>query len=205
MDYIKTAAYSFLFVSLISCTSVETDNTESSAIAETLSEQDSSASAEPEMDVVEKNNALQLRAEIKEYQLIIENTKADLDKGTIDLSAARTGISQNWDKLDFYMTGDEAVRIKTYPSADNGDKTEEFYFRDNELIFALVESEGDKNASIADESAGTAFYYSNGELIVSENFKITETTGEQKTEMELGTKLQDEAIEYLELVYKSKE
>jgi len=207
MKHLILPSIFLVFLSLYSCTVAETEtkDIENQVTEDPLSDEDSLASREPEMDVVEKTNALQLRDEIDEYRRSIENTKADLEKGTLDLTAARAKISQDWQKLDFYQRGDEVVRIKTYPIAEKGEKTEEFYFLDDELVFALIESSGSEKTSMDDEETGEAFYYNDGELIVNADFKITEATEEEKAKMKLGTKLQNKAKGYLDLVYKSKD
>lgn len=194
-----------IFLSLYSCTVTETKDIDNQVTEDPLSDEDSIASREPEMDVVEKTNAMQLRDEIDDYRRSIENTKADLEKGTLDLTTARGKISQDWQKLDFYQSGDEVVRIKTYPIPEKGEKTEEFYFLDDQLVFALVESEGNEKDSVEDEGSGDAFYYSDGELIIREGFDVTEATPEEKSEMTLATNLQSAAKNYLQLVYDSRE
>jgi len=207
MNYLKFTAIALFVASLFSCTvaETETENVENKVTADALSDADSTASMEPEMDIVEKKNALQLRAEIDDYRESIENTKGELVKGTLDLTAARGDNSQGWEKMDFYQSGDKVVRIKTYPSAEKGEKTEEFYFLNDELVFALLENEGNKKNSVEAEGSGVSFYYQGGELIVNEDFDMVEATEEDKREMKQATKLQSEAKEYLQLVYQSKD
>jgi hypothetical protein len=195
MNYLKTTLILSVLICFSSCAEPGTENTTS---------EEATTAAEPEMDVVEEENALQLRNEIEEYRKTVENTKSDLEKGSIDLSTARVELSQDWQKLDFYKIGDKVVRIKSYPSTAKS-KTEEFYFIDDELVFALVESEGTEKDSMEDEDSGDAFYYSEGELIVSTDFEVTEATDEEKSAMAMGTKLQNEAKEYLQLIYESKD
>jgi len=207
MNYLKFTAIALFVASLFSCTvaETETENVENKVTADALSDADSTASMEPEMDIVEKKNALQLRAEIDDYRESIENTKGELVKGTLDLTAARGDNSQGWEKMDFYQSGDKVVRIKTYPSAEKGEKTEEFYFLNDELVFAMLENEGNKKNSEEAEGSGVSFYYQGGELIVNEDFDMVEATEEDKREMKQATKLQSEAKEYLQLVYQSKD
>jgi len=207
MNYLKFTAIALFVASLFSCTvaETETENVENKVTADALSDADSTASMEPEMDIVEKKNALQLRAEIDDYRESIENTKGELVKGTLDLTAARGDNSQGWEKMDFYQSGDKVVRIKTYPSAEKGEKTEEFYFLNDELVFAMLENEGNKKNSEEAEGSGVSFYYQGGELIVNEDFDMVEATEEDKREMKQATKLQSEAKDYLQLVYQSKD
>lgn len=207
MNYLKFTAIALFVASLFSCTvaETETENVENKVTADALSDADSTASMEPEMDIVEKKNALQLRAEIDDYRESIENTKGELVKGTLDLTAARGDNSQGWEKMDFYQSGDKVVRIKTYPSAEKGEKTEEFYFLNDELVFAMLENEGNKKNSVEAEGSGVSFYYQGGELIVNEDFDMVEATEEDKREMKQATKLQSEAKDYLQLVYQSKD
>jgi len=183
----------------------ETENIDNQVTEDPLTDEDSIAAREPEMDVIERTNAMQLRDEIEEYRHSVENSKSELEKGTIDLTTARAKISQEWQKLDFYKKGDEVVRIKTYPIAEQDEKTEEFYFIDNQLVFALVESKGNERSTMEDETSGMAFYYDEGQLIISEGFEVTEATAEEKNEMILATNLQSEAKNYLQLIYESKE
>lgn len=196
MKYLNTTLILLGMIGFYSCSESETENKSEDEIETTM---------EPAMDVVEEDNALQMRNEIEDYRQTIENTKAELAKGTIDLSAARAEISQDWQKLDFYKSGDKVVRIKTYPTTEIGSKTEEFYFIDDELVFALVENEGTEKDAMDNEVAGEAFYYSNGELIVSADFEMSKATEKERSEMKLGTKLQNEAEGYLELIYNSKD
>jgi hypothetical protein len=146
-----------------------------------------------------------LRDEIEKYGQMIESIKGDLVKGSIDMSASRAEISQEWQKLDFYKTGNEVARIKSYPSTAKAPTTEEFYFIDDKLVFALVESEGTEKDLMEDKDWREAFYYCEGELIVSTDFEVTEAKDQEKSYMVLGTKLQNEAKRYLQLVYESNE
>jgi hypothetical protein len=196
MKHFFTIAILCSSLSFWSCSNTETEKS---------SETETAAEIENETDVTEEQNAVQLRNEIEQYRQTIENTKADLEKGTIDLSEARAEISQDWQKLDFYKSGDKVVRIKTYPSAAKGGKTEEFYFIDDQLVFALLENEGIEKYSMEDEISGEAFYYHNGEIIVSEDFEMSEVTEQEKSEMTQANKLQSEAKDYLQLVYESKD
>ncbi|MGB6035463.1 MAG: hypothetical protein WBG42_04290 [Cryomorphaceae bacterium] len=196
MENIKKTIVAAMILFMASCVEVETKTIESTE-KDTPTIQD--------QEIVEKNNALQLRSEISDYRRSIENSKTELEKGTLSLTQARAEISTNWQKLDYYTTNDKVVRIKTYPSAENGAKTEEFYFKDDRLVFAIAENEGAINDTVPEKETAEGFYYSNGELIVDESFEITEATQEEKDEMDLATKLQDEGKEYLSLVYQSQE
>jgi hypothetical protein len=202
----------FIFISLIATTIVlngctiaetESDTIEKRVTDDPISDDDSTANREPDMDTVEKQNAMQLRSEISDYRMRIENTSNQLERKELDLSQARANISQDWNRLEYFVSDDEVVKIKTYPSEEGKSKTEEFYFLDKELVFAMIEEADDNAQTMEGEASGKAFYYANGELIVSEDYEITQATEEEKNNLEQGTKLQNEAITYLNLIYES--
>lgn len=160
---------------------------------------------ESEIDTTAERNAMQIRSEIEKYRERIENTIDQLDQKSITLSEARAELSHDWEKLDYYSDNENVVRIKTYPNEEKKARTEEFYFIDGELVFAMVEEEGVGKKGNEGETSGSAFYYDEGKLIVSRN--APEADGEMMDEemMELGTKLQEEAQMYLELIANTKE
>lgn len=82
-------------------------------VRENTTSHEATTAVEHEMYVVEEESAEQLRDEVEKYSQMIESTKGDLAKGSIDMSAAKAEISQEWEKLDFYKKGNEVVRIKS--------------------------------------------------------------------------------------------
>jgi hypothetical protein len=194
-SFICVAAVALLF----GCTN-PAENTESSSAVE---DRDTTATTatEDEKEIVEKRNAMQFRSEIEAYREKVENSLESLEKKTIDLSAARAEISERWEKLDYYLSDDQVVRIKTYPHRDQRDRTEEFYFMEGELVFALMEKEGADKKGRSDETAGSAFYYDNWELILSMNIpEEDEEVSTDEEDVELAMRLREEAKEYLEMV-----
>ena len=195
-------------IALFACTSNVNENGSDIDAGEDTARTDTTSPAmtqEPDIDTTSEANAMQIRSEIEEYRERIENTIDQLDRQTLNLTEARTEISQDWEKLDYYSDDDNVVRIKTYPHEDKKAKTEEFYFIDGELVFALVEEEGAGKKGSEGEAYGGAFYYDNGELIVSMNVPENNTEMMDEDMMELGTKLQEEAQMYLELISNVKE
>ena len=206
----KKITYILLFSLAMALSACTISETESETIQEKvtnnpISDKDSAAAMEPDMDTVEKKNAMHLRSEISDYRLKIENTADQLEKKELDLSVARAEVSQDWNKLEYFLSDDEVVKIKTYPSEEGKNKTEEFYFLDNQLVFALIEDDLNRSEAANEESSDKAYYFSEGQLIVSESYEITETSEEEKDEILQGSKLQDEAREYLKLVYESRD
>lgn len=188
---------------LFACTTTEPGNNSGTENGEDTVGTDTTSAAmmqESEIDTTGERNAMQIRSEIEEYREKIENTIDQLERNSIELSEARTEISQDWEKLDYYSDNDNVVRIKTYPHESKRAKTEEFYFNDGELVFALVEEEGAGKKGSEGEAYGGAFYYDNGKLIVSMNVPESDSEMMDEDMMELGTKLQEEAKSYLELI-----
>lgn len=193
-------------ITLNACTVTETESEtiEEKVTNDPISDKDSTAAMEPDMDTIEKKNAMQLRSEISNYRLKIENTADQLEKNELDLSIARANVSQDWNRLEYFISNDEVVKIKTYPSEEGKSKTEEFYFLENQLVFAMIEDAVDEEESMDSESSGKSFYFSDGQLIVSEEYEITEASSEEKDAILQGSNLQDEAREYLKLIYESR-
>lgn len=183
MKNFKISPAFLLLIGLFSCAESTTENTVV----------DEPEIVVPEMEAVELDNAVIMRNEIDDYRRNIEKSQAELTKTSIDLSAARADLSSGWQAMDVYTSDETVKRIKTYPAAANEGSSEEFYFRDHQLVFALTRKNTDEL------EGGDPYYFYQGELIIGSDFKITAATEEEKSRLTSGTELQDRAEEYLKL------
>ncbi len=183
----KTSLYFLaLGLSLFSCqNSVETTE----PVVEEA-EPKAAAPAEQDLTDIEKPAVLQ---EIKDLQKEIEGWSKNTEPQTLSTDSLRSKIKQKWSKIHFYSKDGQVQRIKTYPHAQVSDRTEEFYFRDGELILAVIEDNGSaKEAEMADKM----YFFQGGELIGEENGAKEKEYAIKSSDAE---ELLQEAAEYLDL------
>lgn len=120
---------------------------------------------------------------------------------TITTDELREKISQKWSKLHVYVKDGAVIRIKSYPHESISQRTEEFYYEDEQLILAVVEDKGMASDERGREKGqiDKLFYYMGGDHIytVFQNEEKEETSNPSEK-----LELQDEAKEYLEIYKK---
>ena len=108
----------------------------------------------------------------------------------------RAKIKQKWEKIHFYTLDGKVVRVKTYPYAQISDRTEEFYFQDQELMLVVIEDDGLGDRGKASEEIDKRYYFQDGAL-------IREIKSEEETEYTIkdsdAEELLAEAGEYLDV------
>ena len=71
---------------------------------------------------------------------------------------------EKWAEMHTYYDGDNLNRLKIYsPKGEN--KTEEFYFFDDKLVFAFIEQDGAGKTGDSSEAKGDKFYFGSEGLI----------------------------------------
>ena len=71
---------------------------------------------------------------------------------------------EKWAEMHTYYDGDNLNRLKIYsPKGEN--KTEEFYFFDDKLVFAFIEQDGAGKIGDSSEAKGDKFYFGSEGLI----------------------------------------
>jgi hypothetical protein len=73
---------------------------------------------------------------------------------------------KEWSKIHTYIDGDQLKRMKLYPS-DGSQRTEEFYFKDGNLVFAFLEENGLGKENHDANAKGDKYYFQDGKLIAA--------------------------------------
>lgn len=90
---------------------------------------------------------------------------------TLDANAVAKVTDEKWAKLHTYADGDKVERLKVYPAT--GSKTEEFYYRDGQLVFAFIKPSGAGKHGHETDAKGTKYYFESGHIIaVAEDGKM---------------------------------
>ena len=184
----KIGLYSIaISLSLFSCQ----NQVETSEPVEKEVEPKAAAPAEQDLTDLEKPVLLQ---EIKDMRKEIESWSKESEPITLSTDSLRAKTKQKWSKIHFYSKDGEVQRIKTYPHAEVSNRTEEFYFRDGELILAVIEDNGsaEEEAEIADKM----YFFHAGELIGEEKGANEKEYAIKSSDAE---ELLQEAAEYLDL------
>ena len=151
----------------------------------------------------EENGAGETTAEHKRqvkatdtYVRQVEDKLDQLTRKEATLHATEVGkvTDEKWAKLHTYAEGDKVLRLKVYPVA--GPKTEEFYYRDGQLVFAFVEPAGAAKHGHERDAKGTKYYFDNGQPIAVVEDGTTAPMNEQARTM--GAKITRESQAFLE-------
>ena len=152
-----------------------------------------------ETNSVENVDNSSLVSEINQLKNKIEADKSKLKKVEISTKDLRSQIKQKWSKIHFYLEGDNVVRIKTYPYEQISERTEEFYFNNSKLIFAIIKDDGNKNQGEDEKTKSKMYYFNDGKLVKEINNSEEEEHEIRRSDSE---RLLQEADEYLLLVKK---
>jgi len=154
--------------------------------------------AEPVIPTEKVDNS-NLVSEIDQMKNKIEADKSKLKQAEMSTKDLRGQIKQKWSKIHFYSDGDKVVRVKTYPYDQISERTEEFYFNDSKLIFAIIKDDGNKNQGDDEKVKSKMYYFNNGELVKEVNNSEEDEHEIRRSDSE---RLLQEAEEYLLLVKK---
>ena len=73
---------------------------------------------------------------------------------------------KQWSKIHTYTDGDQLKRMKLYPS-DGSQRTEEFYYKDGNLVFAFLEENGLGKENHDANAKGDKYYFQDRKLIAA--------------------------------------
>lgn len=127
----------------------------------------------------------------------IERRVDSLTRKSLSTSDLREQIKQKWSKIDFYVDGNQVVRVKTYPHSGVSTRTEEFYFDGGQLMYAYIQDHGSEaHERGGPRTEGKEYYYSQGKFVTEKN-----RTGEAERTIRHSDeeRLEQEAVEYLAL------
>ena len=132
-------------------------------------------------------------ADIDAYRSSIESGLDSLNKQSMSTESLRDQIKQKWSNIDFYSNeAGELIRVKTYPHTEISERTEEFYFKNGDLVNAVVEDDGSEKGKEA-AFEGKLYYYATGEVIGEKNMTEEEEYNIRESD---GERLLQEAREY---------
>ncbi|MGB4857845.1 MAG: hypothetical protein WBP11_00805 [Dokdonella sp.] len=135
----------------------------------------------------------QMIASITQERIAIEARKDQLTRKEMSTEKLNERIKQKWSKLDFYSDNGKLLRIKSYPHPNISTRTEEFYFRDGQLMLAYVEDDGTRPEAGAVHTKGKEYYYSAGHFVAERNLSGEKEHGIRNSDEE---GLEAEALEY---------
>lgn len=173
-----------LFFLLLSCNPASTEtNSDETNNAESAEETET-----PNVNVDSIVNV------IDDYRSAVESSVSEpVEVSTADL---REKIKQKWEKIHFYTQDGQVVRVKTYPYADITNRTEEFYFRNGDLLLVVIEDDGTGDRGKAKDQLDKMYYYDQGEPMEEVN---ASGEGEYSIRKSDAEELMQEAREYLEI------
>ena len=103
----------------------------------------------------------------------------------------KEALKQEWEKMDAYFDGEQLVRIQLYPHKGISERTEEFYLKDNTLIFAFIQDKGPKHVGRDTGEPGKEFYFDHGRLI-----KFLDRSGEVEKDLDSEQKMYEYRLPY---------
>ena len=103
----------------------------------------------------------------------------------------KEALKQQWEKMDAYYEGNQLVRIQLYPHKGISERTEEFYLKDNKLVFAFIQDKGPKHEGRDIGEPGKEFYFDNDLLI-----KFLDRSGEEEKDFDSEQKMYEYRLPY---------
>jgi NAD(P)-dependent dehydrogenase (short-subunit alcohol dehydrogenase family) len=135
-----------------------------------------------------------LYAMAEAYRQQIETSLEAPFELTTDLLRAK--IKQKWSRIHFYTANGALVRVKTYPHEGISTRTEEFYFKDDALVAAVIEDDGSGGRGENPADFDKAYYFHNGALVKEINKGKEREYGIRNSDAE---ELLQEAAEYMDI------
>ena len=87
---------------------------------------------------------------------------------------------EKWSKIHTYSDGGKVARLKVYPAA-GGKKTEEFYYRDGQLVHVFIEPAGAGKRGYDAGARGEKYYFEKGKLLAAMQGDKMAGTGDSNT------------------------
>jgi hypothetical protein len=110
---------------------------------------------------------------------------------TLKPGALVKATDEKWTKIHTYSDGKKIERLKVYPPAGS-QKTEEFYYDNNQLVLVFIEPAGAGKAGHDTNAKGTKYYFHNkGLFAVMSDGKMIDPLDDKARAM--GKKLQRES------------
>jgi hypothetical protein len=103
---------------------------------------------------------------IDSYVREVESRASSLTRKEHSLSQGQLKkvTDENWTKVHTYWDGKSLKRMKLYPAAGS-QKTEEFYYHNDQPVFVFVEENGAGKENHDTNAKGDKYYFANGSLI----------------------------------------
>lgn len=108
-------------------------------------------------------------ATITQKRMAVEARKGQSTRSEISTDSMNARIRQKLGKLACYSKNGNLLRIKSYPHAQVSSRTEEFHFRDGEVIFAYIEVDGMHGEGNDVHTKGKEFYCNDGQFVAIRN------------------------------------
>jgi len=152
-------------------------------------------------------NTDEIVARIQKLRMDTENRLKDMTKKEIDLSnkTQESEIDElKWDKMDAFFDGGKLLRFELFPQKAKSTRTEEFYFNDGKLAFAVINSKGADLKEGKDEGTPEReFYFDNDKLVKYVNKSGVEDRNAEDVKKEFEVKLVDEANDFMKYAMSS--
>jgi hypothetical protein len=155
----------------------------------------------PKTEQTTKTNTDELVTKISKFRT---DTEGKLDKLTrkeikLDGKDIKEDIHQKWEKMDAYSDGDKLVRIQVYPHKGISERTEEFYYMDEKLVFVSIKDKGLEVKEGKDLGMGKEFYFDSDKLIKYDNKSGEESKNIEEEKKMYESKLPYEGKEFFEI------
>ena len=104
----------------------------------------------------------QINSYVREVEKNVSSYKRNEEK--LSPAELQKVTDKQWSKIHTYTDGDQLKRMKLYPS-DGSQRTEEFYYKDGNLVFAFLEENGLGKENHDANAKGDKYYFQDGKLI----------------------------------------
>ena len=98
----------------------------------------------------------------------------------LEEGALAKASDEKWSKIHTYSDGGKVARLKVYP-AGGGKKTEEFYYRNGQLVHVFIEPAGAGKRGYDAGARGEKYYFEKGKLLAAMEGGKMGGTGDSKT------------------------
>lgn len=129
----------------------------------------------------------QIKKHREEGDKKLADNKLTRKEVTLTGDTVKETIRQKWQKMDAYYEGTELVKLQLYYRPKGiSERTEEFYFMDNKLVFASIQDKGKDMGE-----TGKELYFHNDKLI-----KFEDRSGEQSANAEQEKKMYESRLPF---------
>jgi hypothetical protein len=162
--------------------------------------EENTTAAEKQDSLKSKPTAMNIDSVVKVAEaenMRIESSLKKLKRTILKTTELRDQIKQKWSVIEYYQENGQIVKILTLPYPQISKRTEEFTFKNNKLILAVIADKGIKEGGDVEKAINKEYYYLDDKCIREDNRSKEKEMTIRNSDSE---RLMEEADEYVGLL-----